>query len=222
YHGSNVYRVPWNFDDEAVDNTRKFVNLKLSLMPYLYTQAAHDTAYGNPVMRPMWFEFQDDLTTHTLDNQYKIGSQLFVAPVFNHEGHVNLYLPAGKWTSIIDDNEFYDIKDGKWLSLNYDELSLPVLARDNTILLRNPKAVHADYDFTKDLDIHLFDMHEGTTSTTVVDQKGHDAGKVTVERHGNELKVSATGLTGSNTILVHENGKVTKVALSGDNATINL
>lgn len=222
YHGSNVYRVPWNFDDEAVDNTRKFVNLKLSLMPYLYTQAAHDTAYGNPLMRPMWFNFTEDRTAHTLDNQYMFGTQLLVAPVFNPEGHVNFYLPAGKWTSIINDDETYDITDGKWISKDYGELDLPVLARDNTILLRNPKAVHADYDFTKDLDINLYDMHEGSTSVAVVDQKGQDAGKVTVVRSGNQLTVTTTGLTGSATIYVHENGKVTKTALNGTKATITL
>lgn len=222
YHGSNVYRVPWNFDDEAVDNTRKFVNLKLSLMPYLYTQAAHDTAYGNPLMRPMWFNFTEDRTAHTLDNQYMFGTQLLVAPVFNPEGHVNFYLPAGKWTSIINDDETYDITDGKWISKDYSELDLPVLARDNTILLRNPKAVHADYDFTKDLDINLYDMHEGSTSVAVVDQKGQDAGKVTVVRSGNQLTVTTTGLTGSATIYVHENGKVTKAALNGPEATITL
>ncbi|MGQ4559735.1 alpha-xylosidase [Levilactobacillus hammesii] len=222
YHGSNVYRVPWNFDDEAVENTRKFVNLKLSLMPYLYTQAAHDTAYGNPLMRPMWFNFTSDRTAHTLDNQYMFGTQLLVAPVFNPEGHVNFYLPAGKWTSIINDDETYDVTDGKWISKDYGELDLPVLARDNTILLRNPKAVHADYDFTKDLDINLYDMHEGVTSVAVVNQKGQDAGKVTVDRSGNQLKVTTSGLTGSATIYVHENGQVTKAALDGSNATITL
>ncbi|AKP64913.1 alpha-xylosidase [Levilactobacillus koreensis] len=222
YHGSNVYRVPWNFDDEAVENTRKFVNLKLSLMPYLYTQAAHNTAYGNPLMRPMWFDFTNDLTTHSLDNQYMFGTQLLVSPIFNKEGHVNFYLPAGKWTSIIDDSETYNVAEGKWISKDYGELDLPVLARDNTILLRNPKAVHADYDFTKDLDIHLYDMHEGSTSVAVVNQKGKDAGKVTVDRSGNQLKVTTTGLTGSATIYVHEDGKVTKAALDGANATITL
>ena len=34
-HGSDSYRVPWAFDEEAVDVTRLFTRLKLSLMPYL-------------------------------------------------------------------------------------------------------------------------------------------------------------------------------------------
>ena len=35
-HGSKSYRVPWLFDEEAVDVCRKFTKLKISLMPYIY------------------------------------------------------------------------------------------------------------------------------------------------------------------------------------------
>ena len=34
-HGSGSYRVPWAFDEEAVDVLRHFTRLKLRLMPYL-------------------------------------------------------------------------------------------------------------------------------------------------------------------------------------------
>ena len=65
-------------------------------------------------------------------------------------------------------------------------------------------------------------MHEGTTSVAVVDQKGKDAGKVTVDRTGNELKVTTTGLNGNATIYIHENGKTTQVTLNGAATTIKL
>ena len=45
-HGSSSYRVPWQFDDEAVDVLRFFTKLKCRLMPYLFAQAveAHERA----------------------------------------------------------------------------------------------------------------------------------------------------------------------------------
>lgn len=209
YHGSDVYRVPWNFDDEAVENTRKYVDLKLSLMPYLYTQAAHSAHYGNPLMRPMWFEFGDDYNTHTIANQYMFGSQILVAPVFNPEGNVHFYLPAGKWTSIVQDGEHYEVPaGGQWLTKHYDELHLPVLVRDNTILVTRDHPEHADYDYTKDVNIQLFDMHEGTTKVQVVDKHGEDAAEVIVTRQGNQFTVKTTGLSGDLNVTVHENGQV--------------
>lgn len=224
YHGSDVYRVPWNFDDEAVTNTRKYVDLKLSLMPYLYTQAAHSAAYGNPLMRPMWFEFGADYNTHTIANQYMFGSQILVAPVFNPEGNVHFYLPAGKWTSIVQDGESYDIAEGgKWLTKHYDELHLPVLVRDNTILVRRDQPAHADYDYTKDVEIHLYDMHADTTTISVVDNHGQDAGTVSVNRQDNSLTIKVTGLTGNLPVIVHEDGKmVAKATIENGQADIKL
>ena len=224
YHGSDVYRVPWNFDEEAVVNTRKYVNLKLSLMPYLYTQAAHSAAYGNPLMRPMWFEFGDDFNTHTIANQYMFGSQILIAPVFNPEGNVHFYLPAGKWTSIVQDGESYNIPEGgKWSNQHYNELNLPVLVRDNTILLMHQNPEHADYDYTKDVEIHLFDMHEGTTTISVVNHDGKDAGKVTVQRNGNKFTVSVDGLSGNLPVIVHENSQiVAKTTIKGGDVTVEV
>lgn len=208
YHGSNVYRVPWNFDQEAVDNSRQYVDLKLSLMPYLYTQAAHAAAYGNPLMRPMWFDFTADFTTHTIANQYMLGSQILVAPIFNAEGRAHFYLPAGKWTSLVQEGEHYEVASGKWLSEHYDARHLPVLVRDNTILVCGNHLVHADYDYTKDVQVRLFDIHEGTTTVSVVDHHGHDAATVTVTRQGDQVAVETHGLTGTTTFFVHEDGRV--------------
>ena len=39
YHGNIEYRVPWLFDEEAVDVTRKFTQLKMDMMTYNYDQA---------------------------------------------------------------------------------------------------------------------------------------------------------------------------------------
>ena len=55
-HGSGSYRVPWAFDDEAVEVARRFVRLKMSLMPYL-TRVAAEVSEGVPMLRPMALEF---------------------------------------------------------------------------------------------------------------------------------------------------------------------
>ena len=99
FHGSGSYRVPWAFDEEAVDVTRVFTKLKLSLMPYLYQLGLEASATGVPVMRPMVLEFPDDRAVAYLDRQYMLGSSLLVAPVFTESGEVEFYLPAGRWTN---------------------------------------------------------------------------------------------------------------------------
>ena len=74
-HGSESYRVPWNFDDEAVEITAKFTQLKNTLMPYLYAASADAAAKGVSVARPMFFEFPDDPAVAYLDRQYMLGDE---------------------------------------------------------------------------------------------------------------------------------------------------
>ena len=52
-HGSTSYRVPWAYDEEAVDVVRYFAQLKASLMPYLYRNAIETSKTGIPMMRSM-------------------------------------------------------------------------------------------------------------------------------------------------------------------------
>ncbi len=125
-HGSTSYRVPWVYDEEAVEVLRKFTRLKHRLMPYLWSSAvaAHQT--GVPVMRAMMLEFPDDPACDGLDRQYMLGEALLVAPVFSYDGVVDFYLPAGKWTNVFT-GEVVD--GGRWVREKYDCLSLPLFAR---------------------------------------------------------------------------------------------
>ena len=78
-HGSSSYRVPWLFDDEAVDVLRHFTRLKCELMPYLYGAAVQAHERGLPMMRAMPIEFPDDPACDYLDRQYMLGDSLLVA-----------------------------------------------------------------------------------------------------------------------------------------------
>ena len=53
-------------------------------------------------MRAMVLEFPADRTCAFLDRQYMLGPDLLVAPVFSDDGDVDVYVPAGEWTSYWD------------------------------------------------------------------------------------------------------------------------
>src|SRR5690606_16999936 len=101
FHGSRSYRVPWSFDEEAVEVTRIFTHLKMRLMPYLFQSGQEAAASGTPLMRPMMLEFPDDPAVAYLDRQYMLGPDILVAPVFSAEGDVEFYLPDGEWTHLL-------------------------------------------------------------------------------------------------------------------------
>jgi len=132
YHGNVQYRVPWLFDEEAVEVTRKFTKLKVQMMPYLYNQAEKAVKLGIPLVRPMFLEFENDPNTYSLDLQYMLGDGLLVAPIFNKEGNARFYLPKGKWTRLVKDEGMEDVLEskGQWFQENHSFLSLPLFIRE--------------------------------------------------------------------------------------------
>ncbi|KGH71376.1 alpha-xylosidase [Oenococcus oeni] len=222
YHGSVQYRVPWLFDEEAVDVTRKFVNLKLSIMPYLYEQAVNTVKTGTPLMRPVFLEYENDRNTYSLDKEYMLGKNLLVAPIFNNEGIVDYYLPNGNWTNMFSEKVYQVNSNGEWLHEKYDHMNLPLLVRENSILLRNTNAVHADYDYTYEPEIHLYELKEGEISTSIVDNKGHMVGKITVSRQNKQIEINSVGLKGNSKIFVHMNGEVRSFDLINTKASFTI
>ncbi len=130
-HGNESYRVPWLYDEEAVDVARRFAKLKNRLFPYLYA-AAHDARdRGWPVMRSMFVEFPNDPACRYLDRQYMLGGALLVAPILNHAGRSEYYLPAGSWTHLLSGETF---AGGCWRDEMYGFDSLPLFQRAGTIV----------------------------------------------------------------------------------------
>jgi alpha-D-xyloside xylohydrolase len=50
-------REPWAYDEALVDDFRRAVELKYSLMPYIYAQAMNSSAHGHPMLRTLFFEY---------------------------------------------------------------------------------------------------------------------------------------------------------------------
>ena len=162
-HGSQSYRVPWVYDEEAVDVVRRFTKLKASLMPYLYRNAIYTSETGVPMMRSMVLEFPDDRNASYLDKQYMLGDSLLVAPVFNDRSEASFYLPEGKWTDFLTGKTY---EGGKWYTETVDYLHIPLLARENSIIAINPDAPGPEYDYSENLVFCVMGLTD-TAETTV-------------------------------------------------------
>ena len=164
-HGSNSYRVPWNYDEESVDVVRYFAQLKASLMPYLYRNAVETSRTGVPMMRSMVLEFTEDRNCAYLASQYMLGDSLLVAPIFNDQGMAEYYLPEGTWTSLLSG----EVKQGgKWYREKHGYLSIPLYVRENSIVAVGSRKDNAVYDYADGVTLRVYALQEGKTTETVV------------------------------------------------------
>lgn len=217
YHGSGEYKVPWVYDEEAVAVTRKFTKLKCSLMPYLYRNACETAATGVPMMRAMVLEFPEDETCNYLDRQYMLGDNILVAPIFNNTGDVKYYLPEGKWTNILT-NKVYE--GGKWYNENFDYMTLPLMVRENSIIVFGNSDNKAEYNYEESPAVNIFELLEGKVAETYIyDNKGNKVASVTALKEGNKITIKTNGIAGEYKVVLRNvydvknvsNGEVSKV-----------
>lgn len=124
-HGSDTYRVPWSFDDEASVVLSKFTLLKNRLEPYLTSLSIDAKNLGHSLLRATFLEYPEDPICWTLDTQYMLGGDLLVAPVFALE-RVQFYLPEGSWTNVLTGKSY---RGGRYYIENHSMLTLPLLLR---------------------------------------------------------------------------------------------
>jgi len=90
----------WSFGNDVYAILKDLVFLRERLRPYIMEQmkVAHQT--GVPVMRPLFFDFQDDETCYRIEDQFMFGPDILVAPIlFQGAVERDVYLPAGTlWT----------------------------------------------------------------------------------------------------------------------------
>ncbi|WP_255954867.1 alpha-xylosidase [Streptomyces odontomachi] len=181
-HGSSSYRVPWLFDDEAVDVLRVFTKLKLSLMPYLHRAACTAHTDGVPMMRAMVLEFPDDPTCAHLDRQYMLGSDLLVAPVFSDDGEVTYYVPEGVWTQFVTGEQ---VTGPRWVRERHDFLSVPLLVRPGAVIPVGAIDDRPDYAYPDGVTLRAFGLAPGAQVTVPVGDV-----TFTVAREGHTLRAS--------------------------------
>ena len=167
-HGSTSYRVPWAYDDEAVDVVRFFTKLKMELLPYIYSNAVYTSKTGVPTMRSMVVEFENDKTCAFLDRQYMLGGKLLVAPIFREDGIAEYYLPAGTWTNYFTGETR---NGGIWVSEHHDYLSIPLWVKENSIVPVCKEMERNDDSYEDKLELKVYELKDEANTTVYEDQK---------------------------------------------------
>jgi alpha-D-xyloside xylohydrolase len=193
-HGSNSYRVPWDYGDEAVEVTRDFTRLKNRLMPYLYRAAEQAHEHGTPVMRAMLLEFPDDPATHTLDRQYMLGGDLLVAPVFSEDGTVEYYVPEGTWTHLLTGEP---VQGPGWRRERFPLSSLPLLARPGSVIPLGATGDQTVYDWANGVTLRVHAPADGQETITRIPGNGEGPGALfRTTRSGGTVTVRAERAAG--------------------------
>jgi alpha-glucosidase len=149
------------------------VKLRQRLLPYLYSLFEECHRTGAPIIRPLLFEYPEDETTYTADDEFLFGDALLVAPI-TRPGveHRHVYLPEGTWFHFWSGERF----DGPTHILAHAPLGEPALyVRANRAIPIGPDASHTDERPTDPLTL-LLHPADGAGESTLYEDAGNGFG----------------------------------------------
>ena len=164
-HGHTAPREPWAYGEPALTIFRKYAQLRYRLLPYLYA-AALNVAKGVPLARPLVYDHPSDQTTWHVDDEYLLGPDLLVAPMFVPRGRRDIYLPAGGWYDFWTNQRF----DGpRWIAYDAELETLPLFVRAGAVLPMGPDLQYANERSWDPLSFDIYPGENGRTDLQVSD-----------------------------------------------------
>ena len=138
-HDDGFYykREPWRWNEQQAEIIKKYLNLRNSLIPYLYSEAFIYYKYGSPIIQPLYYKYPKIYDEPNYKNQYFLGSEMLVCPITKKKNTImnrvvqRMFIPEGVW---------YEFESGKkyignryYMSFYKDE-DYPVFCREGAII----------------------------------------------------------------------------------------
>lgn len=129
FHGANSPREPWHFGDKAVEVVRHYARLRYRLLPYFRRVAEEAYTEGMPLMRHLHLECPEEPGTEFVDDQFLIGRDLMVAPIFAAGASRRMvYFPAGDWEAL-EEQRGPIYQGGRWHEVPAPLERIPIFHR---------------------------------------------------------------------------------------------
>lgn len=163
-HGSDIPSEVVYFNDTTQNIVRKFMKLRYSLLPYIYSVAAQSHINGYPIVRPLFFEFPDDKTTYDIGNQYMFGESLMVVPIVEKgQDSINIYLPEGyDWYNFWNNEKF---RGGNWITIITNLETIPIFVKAGSFIPMTEAVNSTDYYSTQNLTVKYYASKSGEQIT---------------------------------------------------------
>jgi alpha-glucosidase/alpha-D-xyloside xylohydrolase len=164
--------------------SRKYLELRYRLMPYLQTavREAHET--GLPIMRALWLHYPDDPAAVVRGDEYLWGRDMLVAPVVEKGATIRkVYLPRGTW---VDYWTEMPEQGGREIDSPVDLATMPLYVRAGAVVPHGPVKQYVDEVVDAPLTLVVYPGADGSSTWY------EDDGKSFLYRAGGFMKVAMT------------------------------
>lgn len=138
-HIESRRREPYLFGNETTNRIRTALRERYALLPYIYTQFRKSHLTGEPIMRPLWYEFPEQ-KFFEVEDQFMFGPALMIRPVLDSEASsVQTIFPSSIWYDAWTGVQMKIDGKNTRLAIPVDLERIPFYYRGGSILFRKER-----------------------------------------------------------------------------------
>lgn len=159
-HGYQSETELWKFGETVVENGRKMLNLRYTLLPYIYSQAWQISNNGSTMMRPLVMDFQDDPKAIGQPYEYMFGPSFLVAPVTEPGvDEQEVYLPEGvQWYDFWSGSSY---EGGQPVNVAAPLDQIPLFVKAGSIIPFGEEVQYSGQSNNENLELRIYSGADG-------------------------------------------------------------
>ncbi|MFT4106617.1 MAG: glycoside hydrolase family 31 protein [Lacrimispora sp.] len=111
---------------------RRLLQLRMSLLPYLYSAFMEYHLYGTPPVRAVVLDYPEDSKAAVIDDQYLFGDSMMVCPLTIEDGtNRTVWLPKGTWHNFFSGEIF---EGGREYQISAELEEIPVFVKNGALI----------------------------------------------------------------------------------------
>lgn len=159
--GEGFTRDPWDYAAPAEDVVRKFVQMRMRLLPVFYAAARKNYETGEPILRRLDLEYPN-YSEAARDDQYLLGKNILVAPMADPGTARSAWIPPGTWINVWDGTT---ITGPVTTTVTASLEKMPIFVKRGSMLALAPTMQHTDERAWDNIALDIYPL-PGQTSTT--------------------------------------------------------
>jgi alpha-glucosidase (family GH31 glycosyl hydrolase) len=89
-----------SYDQQTIDLYKAAVATHERLAPYIEQQVGRAVKSGEPIMKPLLFDYPGDQATYQISDEWLLGDSLLAAPVVTDQSSRDVHVPPGDWFDV--------------------------------------------------------------------------------------------------------------------------
>lgn len=151
---NTVFQEPYSFDEETLNIYKNVLKTRYEFIPYLYNLCYLANKKGKLIVRPLFYNYQNNSKVYDVNDEYMVGDNVLISPILDKDVNERIVtFPGGNWINYFT-NEKYSSKKKYIVDMPIKEFGLYI--KENSIIPQYSNLLHIEKEKIDTLILRIY------------------------------------------------------------------